>query len=113
MDVLWHPEAEAERGALLQGDELKAVRNAVAKLEALGVALPYPHCSSVRGVDADLWELRPRQGRSRWRALYRRIGDVMVIGAVCPEAQVDSRAFARGVAAALARLAAVEPEESQ
>jgi len=58
--------------------------HAVDKLVALGPTLPFPHQSSVQGV-ADLRELRPRAGRSRWRAFYRRIGDVFVVAAVGPE----------------------------
>lgn len=70
--------------------------HAFEKLEALGIRLPFPHQSDVRGAEG-IRELRPRGGRSRWRAFYRRIGDAMVIGAVGPEAEVDRRGFRRAV----------------
>ena len=53
---------------------------AVEKLEAFGPQLGHPHTSAVRGAPR-LRELRPRAGRSPWRALYRRVGDVFVIAA--------------------------------
>jgi hypothetical protein len=77
--------------------------HAVDKLKALGPRLPYPHQSSVRGAHG-LRELRPRGGRSPWRAFYQRHGNVFVIGAVGPEAQVDQRGFDKAVRDALARL---------
>lgn len=80
--------------------------NADAKLAAFGPQLGYPHSSAVRGVG--LRELRPRGGRSAWRALYQRVGDVFVVAAVGPEAQVDPRRFQRACERALARLAEVE-----
>ncbi len=81
--------------------------NADIKLAAFGPQLGYPHSSAVRGV-VGLRELRPRGGRSAWRALYRRIGDVFVVAAVGPEAQVDPRRFQQACERALARLAEVE-----
>jgi hypothetical protein len=89
------------------GAERNALHNAVAKLEAIGPALGYPHTSAVRGT-TNLRELRPRAGRSPWRALYRQIGDRFVIAAIAPEAQVDPRGFARACAAAQARLNKLE-----
>jgi hypothetical protein len=60
-------------------------------------------------IDAKkLRELRPRRGNSPWRAFYRRIGEVFVIGAIGPEANVDHQRFRRAVKAAEARLDAVE-----
>jgi hypothetical protein len=49
-------------------------------------------------------ELRPRRGSSAWRALYRRIGNSFVIGAILPEAQTDPRGFAKGITIAEQRL---------
>ena len=49
-----------------------------------------------------------RAGRSAWRALYRRVGDVHVVAAVGPEAEADKRGFDRAVTAAIARLAELE-----
>ena len=101
-EVRWLVEAEHERDRLATGERV-ALDRAVRKLATLGPQLPFPHQSSVRQGHR-LRELRPRAGRSQWRALYRRIGDVFVIGSVCSEAHVDSPAFARGVASAIKRL---------
>lgn len=70
-----------------------ALINAEAKLTALGPSLLYPHSSAVRRADR-LRELRPRGGRSPWRALYRQIAGEFVVGAVGPEAHVDPQGFA-------------------
>jgi hypothetical protein len=83
--------------------------SAVEKLRAAGPALPFPHQSGVQGAER-LRELRPRAGRSRWRALYRRLGDVFVIAAVGPEAEADRRGFNRSVADAVGRLQDVQRE---
>lgn len=83
--------------------------NAVDKLIALGSALPFPHQSDVRGAE-DLRELLPRAVRSAWRAFYRRVGDVFVIGGVGPEAEADKRGFDRATTQAVTRLDAIEPE---
>jgi hypothetical protein len=104
--VVYLPEAERERGALAKG-ERSALINADAKLGAYGPQLGYPHTSAVRGAES-LRELRPRAGRSAWRALYRQIGQVFVVAAVGPEAQTDPRGFDRAVRRALERLAKVE-----
>lgn len=90
-----------ERVALLHAQE---------KLVAVGDRLPFPHQSAVVG-SSRLRELRPRAGRSPWRALYTRSGDRLVILAICPEAQVDRRGFDRAVSQARRRL--VEIEESR
>src|ERR1700722_12469109 len=86
------PEAEKEREALVS-TEKEALINAEAKLAALGPLLPFPHSSAVSGANR-LRELRPRGGRSPWRALYRQIGDQFVIAAVGPEAKSDRQGFA-------------------
>ena len=87
-----------------------AVRHAVDKLRALGTALPFPHQSNLAGAN-QLRELRPRAGRSRWRALYRQIGDAFVVGTIAPEANLDRQGFSRAVRAAEARLARyVDPD---
>lgn len=57
-----------------------------------------------------LRELRPRAGRSAWRALYRQVGEVLVVAAVGPEAQSDPRGFERAVRRALQRLAELEED---
>jgi hypothetical protein len=80
------------------------------QLVSLGPQLPFPHSSKVMGdPGGSLRELRPRAGRSHWRCIYERIGDVFVIGAVAPEAQKDKAGFDRAVRAAKTRLAEVEP----
>jgi len=106
--VLYVPEAELERDGLV-AREKAALINADQKLAALGPSLPYPHSSAVRGADR-LRELRPRGGRSPWRALYRQVESVFVAAAVAPEAQVDPRAFAAACHRAEERLAKIEDE---
>lgn len=104
--VVYLPEAERERSALPPA-EIAAMINVDAKLETLGPALGYPHTSAVRDA-LGLRELRPRGGRSPWRALYRQVGDTFVVAAVGPEAQVSPRGFRRACRLALQRLAEVE-----
>jgi hypothetical protein len=107
--VRYHPQARAEADAI-PAQERKAVDNAVDKLASLGPLLPFPHSSKVMGdPGGSLRELRPRAGRSPWRCIYQRIGDVFVIGAVAPEAQKDKAGFERAVSAAKTRLVEVEP----
>jgi hypothetical protein len=102
--VLYVDEAAEERQSL-PTQERNAMDRAVDKLEAFGPRLPYPHQSDVRDAPA-LRELRPRAGRSPWRAFYARIGDSFVIGSIGPEAEVDPWGFRRTVRAALGRLEA-------
>ncbi len=59
--------------------ERRAVMSAVAKLEAFGDQLGAPHTSQVKGSRAGIRELRPRAGRSAWRALYRRVAGRLVV----------------------------------
>jgi hypothetical protein len=68
-----------------------------------------PHSSAVKGADR-LRELRPRGGRSPWRALCRQVGDVFVVATVAPEAQVDGRKFDAACRAAERRLSQIEEE---
>ena len=99
-------EAVEERKRL-PTQEMNAMDRAVDKLEAFGPQLPYPHQSDLRGV-ADLRELRPRAGRSPWRAFYRRVGNAFIIAAIGPEAQANPQGFRRAIRAALRRLDAYE-----
>lgn len=101
------PEAEAEL-ARLPVRERVAVHNAIEKLALLGEELGFPHTSAVKGSDAGLRELRPRAGRSAWRALYRRVGETMVVEAIGPEAQANSRGFDKMTHLAAERLDALE-----
>ncbi|WP_433116471.1 type II toxin-antitoxin system RelE/ParE family toxin [Micromonospora sp. CA-246542] len=106
--VLYHPEAMVERDAL-PAAERAAIDHAVEKLESLGPNLGYPHSSNVPSA-VNLRELRPRGGRSRWRAFYSGVGAAFVIGAIGPEAGVHRRGFARAVVAAEERIKDVEEE---
>ncbi len=109
MDVRYHPEAEAELEALPVREKV-AMLSAVEKLEALGDQLPFPHSSDVRDA-VKLRELRPRAGRSPWRAFYRRISRSMVIGAIGPEADSNRPGFNRAVKNAETRLNQIEEDE--
>ena len=104
--VLFHPDAEDER-RVLPARERVALDNAVEKLKEIGPTLGYPHTSDVRGAD-DIRELRPRQGRSAWRAFYREIGGTIVVGSIGPEAESRPRAFVKAVRKAETRLGDVE-----
>jgi hypothetical protein len=97
------PEADEELGRIPKR-ERAALLEAFLKLEAQGDQLGAPHSSSVRGIAGYLRELRPRRGSSPWRALYRRIGNEMVVGAIAPEVETDRRGFNRAVLQAMARL---------
>jgi phage-related protein len=103
--VTVHPEAAEELLRLPPGEAL-AIQHAIDKLEAIGDLLRFPHQSKVQG--ADLRELRPRGGRSPWRAFYRRVGAVLVVAAIAPEARVDPQGFQRAIRAAERRLAGAE-----
>lgn len=106
LPVVYHPQYEEEwRG--LPPAERAALASAVEKLRA-DSRLGFPHTSLVQGGKAGLRELRPRRGQSPWRALYRRVGDVMVVLAVAPEAVKDRRGFGRAVAEAERRLRELE-----
>jgi hypothetical protein len=80
---------------------------ALARLEQFGGDLGAPHTGDVRTA-RNLRELRPRAGRSAWRAFYRRLGDVMYVGGFGPEAQSNPRGFQRAVRQAEERLDLVE-----
>jgi len=104
--VLIHPDAEVELSKVPAREKV-AIDTALDKLRVIGPSLGFPHTSAVKRARG-LRELRPRQGRSPWRAFYRQIGQVLVVGAVGPEASVDPRGFARAVKAAEERLDEVE-----
>jgi len=97
---------------MLPAAEQVALDRAFDKLRSAGVTLPFPYQSQIKGAQ-DLRELRPRAGRSRWRAFYRRIGqDTFVVAALGPEAAVDPGGFKRAVAAAEVRLTALQGSSS-
>jgi hypothetical protein len=108
--VLLHPDADIELSKIPVREKL-AVDTALDKLRAIGPVLGFPHSSAVRASEGGLRELRPRQGRSPWRAFYRQIGSALVVGAIGPEATVDPRGFARAVRVAQERLDQVEEDE--
>jgi hypothetical protein len=110
MDVVLCAEARQELRSLPQ-HERAAMYAAFDTLAEIGDRLAAPHSSAIQGVEATLRELRPRAGRSPWRAFYRRIGTEIVVGAIGPEAQVDPRGFRRAVSAALGRLDAYKRED--
>ncbi len=105
-DVRYLEDAVRERISMPPAERV-ALDRAVDKLAAFGPRLPFPHQSSVRQTSG-LRELRPRAGRSAWRAFHQRSSDVFVIAAVGPEAQADPRGFDRAVTNALTRLQEVE-----
>lgn len=101
---MYLPKAVAEYRELPHREQA-ALDNAVAKLAVIGPSLGYPHTSDVR-TEPGIRELRPRAGRSPWRALYRQASEAtVVIAAVGPEAQHDAKRFRRACRHAAARLA--------
>lgn len=105
MELLYLPGVRAELSELPPA-ERKAMINALDKLSMLGADLGYPHTSQVKGTT--LRELRPRAGRSPWRAFYQRHRDVVLIAAIGPEAHHDPRRFGHTIATARDRLEQLE-----
>lgn len=101
MEVELHPRAVDELNDLPRAEHA-AMLNAIYKLQEIGPTLGYPHTSHVEGTDVR--ELRPRAGRSPWRAFYRQVGEVLRIGAIGPEARVKPRLFRAAVKRAVERL---------
>jgi len=81
-----------------RGDR-KAVFNVVQKLKDLGPNLPSPHMKSLKG-EADLFELRPKQGACEVRPIYARLGQRFLVLAIAAK----KRDFDRVVIEAAARL---------
>jgi len=81
-----------------RGDR-RAVFNVVQKLKDLGPDLPSPHMKSLKG-EANLFELRPKQGACEARPIYARFGGRFVVLAVAAK----KKDFDRAVAAASDRL---------
>lgn len=106
--VSWHRKARDEYDAI-DARERVAIQNVIEKLRVDGPGLRAPHQSAVMGDAGEgLRELRPRQGRSRWRPIYRRIGELFVILAVAPEAEIDAAGYGRQVGEAQKRRRSVE-----
>lgn len=96
--VIWHVGAIEDRRDIQDKSERTAIDHSARKLEALGPALRYPHQSAVKASKISVRELRPRAGRSRWRALYIRVAPTtFAILAIAPEAHIDRSGFVRGV----------------
>jgi hypothetical protein len=104
MEVEIHTEAEPELQELRRQSvsEHVAMLHAIEKLEAIGPTLGFPHTSQVKGTKVR--ELRPRAGRSPWRAFYARVGNVLRVGSIGPEAKHDQHGFDAAVARAVSRL---------
>lgn len=83
-----------------RGDR-KAVFNVVQKLKDLGPNLPSPHMKSLKG-EADLFELRPKQGACEVRPIDARLGGRFVVLAIASK----KKGFERAVAEASQRLRA-------
>lgn len=49
---------------------MSATSHVIDKLEAMGLALDYPHSSAIEGTDLPLRELRPSAGKSPIRVFY-------------------------------------------
>ncbi|HXS45915.1 MAG TPA: type II toxin-antitoxin system RelE/ParE family toxin [Solirubrobacterales bacterium] len=81
-----------------RGDR-KAVFNVVQKLKDLGPDPPSPHMKSLKG-EANLFELRPKQGACEARPIYARFGGRFVVLAVAAR----KKDFDRAVGAANDRL---------
>jgi hypothetical protein len=81
--VVYDPDAVVELLAMKSKEEHRALLNAVRKLGELGEQAGPPHTKPLKGErGATLRELRPRQGQSDWRAIYRRAGDFYAILAI-------------------------------
>lgn len=81
--VIYDPDAVVDLLAMKSKEEYRALLNAVRKLAEIGEHLGPPHMKPLKGDRATaLRELRPRQGRSDWRAIYRPAGDFYVILAI-------------------------------
>ena len=71
--VLFDADAVRDLESLKGKQERNAVYAVIDKLRMLGPDLAPPHVKSLKG-EAGLLELRPRQGSSPVRPIYRRIG---------------------------------------
>jgi hypothetical protein len=113
VEVRFHHEARREFNEAIESPvEKLAMRRVLELLEQHGDQLGAPYSSQVVGAER-LRELRPRGGRSPWRAFYRRIGAVLYVGAFGPEAQSNPHGFRRAVRLAEARLSRVEQGEER
>lgn len=87
--VVFDSEAAQELAELIKGkEERKAIFNALDKLRQLGPSLVPPHVKTLKDSPGFV-ELRPRQGRSASRLVYRRCGDLYVILAISKDHDSD------------------------
>ena len=110
-----HPKFDAEMIGLLRREprEYRAAERAISRLLRFDDALGFPHSSGVRSSAVrGLRELRPRQGRSRWRPLYVIAGDEVRMIALAPEATHDPVGFRRAVDRAEDRLGEMAEQET-
>ena len=110
-----HPKFDAEMIGLLRREprDYRAAERAISRLLRFDDALGFPHSSGVRSSAVrGLRELRPRQGRSRWRPLYVIAGDEVRMIALAPEATHDPVGFHRAVDRAEDRLGVMAEQET-
>ena len=101
-EVVILEEARFELRAIPERERV-AIQTAIEKLRIFGQDLGHPHSSQIKGTS--IRELRPRAGRSPWRAFYQqRDGRIFLVGAIGPEALQNPRGFRRAVAAAIERM---------
>ena len=93
--------AITDMGRITDKSERKAILNVIDKLRQLGSQLVPPHMKSLSG-ETGLFELRPRQGRSTSRPIYKRSDDDYIVLAVSKDHQSD---MAQAIADARARAA--------
>jgi phage-related protein len=87
--VVFDSEAAQELAERIKSkEERKAIFNALDKLRQLGPSLVPPHVKTLKDSPG-LVELRPRQGKSASRLVYRRCGDLYVILAVSKDHESD------------------------
>jgi hypothetical protein len=98
--VTYDSEAVEDFEAVKGKKERKAVFNVVDKLRRLGPKLVPPHMAGLKG-EPNLFELRPLQGKTHVRPLYRRFGDDYVILAM--SVKPDKADFPQAVERAKAR----------
>lgn len=90
--VVYDPDAALELASAVKSkEERKAIFNAVDKLRQVGEQLAPPHMKPLQGAQAGgLRELRPRQGRSDWRPVYVRRGDLYIVLAIDRHGNFDA-----------------------
>lgn len=89
--VVFDPDAAVDLAEDVKSrEERRAVYNATHKLRELGERLAPPRMKPLKG-EKELRELRPRQGRSPTRVLYRRFGARYVVLAVASKSDFEAK----------------------